>query len=621
MIYDTINHRKQSKKVFIKAKIRLKYLKFNNTCNKGITDMNNLQKYLWDFFDNLEVFEDVNRGHHYKIFMKQSILDFLDNETKENAFLVYQAFFDSYRITLEGESNPFVDLLDVLKSYEENAATLIDKQRDHFIHSVNVFILGLCIFSQNKNYRAAFNKVNMDKKIYPNSYDTKNEEFFYRWGLASLFHDVGYPVEIIGRQVEKFIDFATNVDDDKIKVKAHLAFENFERINSIPEVLPKRQFTKTYFEKYDSCIYIDLLKPIDLLAHKLHQCFNVDLKQIKEALDQFVFIMADAGFIDHGFYSAIIVLKWYGLLIQKCNYNSDYFFYPVLDSASAILLHNYYKNVIMKPPFSKGTLSPFSHPIAYLLILCDELQEWNREAYGILDKKRAHANEVSIFISNHRLDITYIAKKGILPERFSAEKEALFSKLLDMNSVFDSGFSVGCEALEILAPIAEKVRIKDRITTRPLLDNLERLAIAIHGLYNQRQLERHPNKVLEYPRFEELTDSMKYSNLRQAQSITKKLDTIGYIMLPKDTPGEKITKIPEEIVEYLAREEHDAWVAERIENGWVYGEKKNVENKITPYLVDYDLLSEEIKELDRDTVRNIPVLADMLKMAIYKKLP
>ena len=168
------------------------------------------------------------------------------------------------------------------------------------------------------------------------------------------------------------------------------------------------------------------LKPVDLLAHKLHISLGVDLKEVKAALNNFVNIMAKFGFIDHGFYSAIIVLRWYGFLIQRCKYKSEYFFYPVLDSASAILLHNYYKNVIMKPPFSRGSLSPKDHPIAYLLILCDELQEWNREAYGILDRKRAQAGEASILISNNRLDVTYITKTVKLPEQFSKEKEDIF---------------------------------------------------------------------------------------------------------------------------------------------------------------------------------------------------
>lgn len=581
--------------------------------------MNNLQMYITSFFDELEVYYDVARGHNFKAFMRQSISEFLMNETKDTALAVYHAFFDSYRITLEGETNPFIDLLDVLKSYEENASTLIDKQRDHYIHSVNVFVLGLCVYGQNKNFRAAFDKANMDKTVYSESYDTKHEEFYYRWGLASLFHDVGYPVEIIARQINKFMAFATDVDGDEVKIKSHLEFDNFNELNSIAEIINKRTFIHCYYDKYDSCVYVDLLKPIDLLAHKLHISLGVDLKEVKNVLDNFIHVMAKFGFVDHGFYSSIIVLKWYGYLIQRCGYKPEYFFYPVLDSASAILLHNYYKNVMMKPPFSQEALHPQSHPIAYLLMLCDELQEWNREAYGILDKKCTQAAEASIFISNQRLDVTYIAKYGMLPETFSAEKEMLFVKLLNMKAVFTDGFSVGCEAMEAISPWVAKAKKDDGITPRPLLDNLEKLAIAIHQLYNQKQLERYPNKPLEYPRFSDLADSMKYSNLRQAMAIPVKLELIGCKMLPKDSAGTVVHEFPMDVMEYLAKAEHDSWVQERLENGWVYGPVKNPEKKVTPYVVPYEELSEEIKDLDRDTIRNIPLLADMIGLGIYRK--
>jgi hypothetical protein len=227
--------------------------------------MNNLCRYVERFFDMLEVFEDIARGHNYKAYMREAVLAFLDSETKETAFAVYEAFFDSYRVTLKGGSNLFIDLLDVLRGYEENAATLIDKQRDHYIHSVNVFILGLCVYSQNANYRKAFDGAVMDKTAYPYSYDTKHEEFYYRWGLASLFHDVGYPVEIIGKQIGKFMGFATGADGSG-KVGSHLEFDNFESLNTVAEVVPKREFTKAYFDKYDSCVYVDLLKPTDLRA-------------------------------------------------------------------------------------------------------------------------------------------------------------------------------------------------------------------------------------------------------------------------------------------------------------------------------------------------------------------
>lgn len=580
--------------------------------------MNSLLKYATDFFDELEIFEDVSRGHSYKAYLRQAVVEFFENETKDNAFGVYRSFFDSYRITLEGNTNPFIDLLDVLLSYEERASTLIDKQRDHYVHSVNVFLLGLCFYSQNSNFRAAFDATNLDKTTYPFSYDTKHEEFFYRWGIASLFHDVGYPVEIIGKQINKFISFATEVDQQG-QVKTHLEFDNFEDFNSIAEIQPKQAFIKSYYESHPSCAYVDLLKPNDLLAHKLHLSLGVDLKTIKNSLDRFPDIMAQSGFIDHGYYSAIIVLRWYSFLIQSCNYKPEYFFNPILDSASAILLHNYYKNVILKPPFSKGPLTPREHPIAYLLILCDELQEWNRTPYGILDKKRNLAEEASALITDQRLEMIYIDKDTALPEQFSADKEATLSKLLDMDALFADGFSVKCEMRKTLVSPAGLIDQETDIVPRQLLGNLEKLAVAIHDLYNQRQLERHPEKPLAHPTFSELPDSLKYSNLRQARSIAKKLDLMGWEIRPEGSEGEVITEIPDDIVETLAILEHDEWVRERLGYGWTYGEIKDNENKISPYLVPYDELSQEIKNLDRDTIRNIPTLLGMIGMAAYVK--
>lgn len=579
--------------------------------------MNNLSKYIDEFFGELEVFEDMARGHSYKVYMHQAVLAFLENETKETALAVYEAFFDSYRIKLEGETNPFVDLLDVLRGYEENAAALIDKQRDHYIHSVNVFILGLCIYGQNAGYREAFAAACLNKAEYPYSYDTRHEEFFYRWGIASLFHDVGYPVEIIGKQISKFMDFAARVDSGA-RIRSHLAFDNFEELNTIAEVIPKGDFIRSYYEKYDSCVYVDLLKPLDLLAHKLHLSLGVDIKEIKASLDNFAGVMAANGFIDHGYYSALIVLKWYGFLIQSCRYKPEYFFYPVLDSASAILLHNYYKNVIMKPPFSKGRLEPQEHPTAWLLILCDELQEWNRAAYGILDKKRTHAAEASLIINDHRLDVTYITLHGAMPEQFSLEKENLFRRVLNMDTIFDGGFSIGCEALERLALLSAGIKQDPSLLPRPLLDNLEKLAIAIHELFNRKQLQRHPDQPLAWPRFADLPDSLKYSNLRQARSIADKLELMGCVMQEKGSPGEVIPEIPEDIVEALAEFEHREWVKERTLSGWVYGDIKDTEKKISPYMVPYEELSEEIRELDRDTIRNIPELLDMIGMAVYR---
>ena len=579
--------------------------------------MNNTRNYVEQFFAELEVYEDIQNGHNYKSFLRQAIYEFLDNETKDTAFAVYQAFFDSYRIKLSSDKNPFIDLLDILKSYEENAATLIDKQRDHYIHSVNVFILGLCFYTKNSNFQKAFNKKNLDKNEYPYAYTTKHEEFLFRWGIASLFHDVGYPIEIIGKQIIKFIQFASDVDNS-VQVKPKLEFDNFDALNTIAEIIPKREFIKSYYEKYESCVYVDLLKPTDLLAHKLHIDLGINLQDIKTSLNQFVEVMAKNGFIDHGYYSAIIVLKWYGFLIQSSGYEPEKFFYPLLDSACAILLHNYYRNAIMKPPFNMEKLSPFQSPIAFLLILCDELQEWNRQAYGIQDKLRTHASDVNLWLTDNNFEIMYFTSKGSLPESFSTEKHALLNTVLDINAIFSDGFTVSTEAVDKLAPLAIPLKQTDKIIPRPLLDNLEKLAIAIHKLYNQQKQAQFPDQPLEWPNFSDLPDSLKYSNLRQARSIMDKIQMMGWEILPGDARGKKIESIDKNIVETLAEFEHEAWVEERVGTGWVYGPKKDVDNKISPYLIPYNELKDEIKEFDRAAIRNIPDLMEMIGMAIFE---
>ncbi len=593
-----------------------------------------LKKYIKAFFEELEVFEDIERGHSYKAYIEEAILEFLKKGTKETAFNVYLAFFDSYRIVLKGEKNLFIDLLDVLKDYEEKASTIIDKQRDHYVHSVNVFILGLCIYSHNEGFRRCFSKTVMDKSVYESSYDTKNEEFFYRWGIASLFHDAGYPVEIIGKQINKFISFVANAVEGSEKVNAQIVFESFNNLNKIPEIQPKEVFTGGFAARFPQCDALDLLKPLDLISFRIHQAFNIDLQAVKESLDNFIFVMQKSGFVDHGFYSAIIVLKWYGYLIQKCSYKPDYLYYPVVDCASAILLHNYYRNVLMKKPFNLERLNPEKHPTAYLLILCDELQEWNREAYGILDKKGVHADEGNILITDKRLSINYLSRRGALPQSFASDKSRLLNNLLETDILFSEGITITCGASQaaICASDSDDSCSDDGcsddgfdddrgadIIPRPVLADLEKLAMAIHELYNIKQLERYPEKPLAYPTWESLPHDLKYSNIRQARSMAGKLKLIGCSITEAQSEYPAVTVFTTEEIEFLAKVEHDLWVEDYLEKGWKYGPVKNIENKISPYLVPYEELTEEIKELDRDTIMNTIPLLNSIGMKVYRR--
>lgn len=149
-------------------------------------------------------------------------------------------------------------------------------------------------------------------------------------------------------------------------------------------------------------------------------------------------------------------------------------------------------------------------------------------------------------------------------------------------------------------------------------ENLEKIAKLIHNNYNKNQIKKYQDKPLEYPTWEELPDTLKDSNIRQARGVFDKLNRYGYVATYEQDGREEITEFTKEQVEKLAREEHDAWWAERKSNGWTYAEKKNVDKKTSPYMLPYDELLETIKELDRDAVRNVFPLIKEIQLIIYK---
>lgn len=69
--------------------------------------------------------------------------------------------------------------------------------------------------------------------------------------------------------------------------------------------------------------------------------------------------------------------------------------------------------------------------------------------------------------------------------------------------------------------------------------------------------------------------------------------------------------MPEEItalVELLAANNHEIQAAERINQGWAYGEKRDDDKKETPCLVPYEELPESEKDYDRNTTVGVFIL-------------
>ena len=182
--------------------------------------------------------------------------------------------------------------------------------------------------------------------------------------------------------------------------------------------------------------------------------------------------------------------------------------------------------------------------------------------------------------------------------------------LLDRSA---TGYLTNVHAFELL----------DRICRAEVLLNLEseNIARAIHQDYVRRSLSQGAAPGGTDPAlsaWDDLPEDLRESNRLQATDIRAKLHVIGYEFAPTaDWDAEPFKFTPPQ-VEALAHLEHDRWWHERLRSGWQHGPVRDAHAKLSPFLVSWDELSEDIRELDRDAVRLIP---SILARAGYAIVP
>lgn len=70
---------------------------------------------------------------------------------------------------------------------------------------------------------------------------------------------------------------------------------------------------------------------------------------------------------------------------------------------------------------------------------------------------------------------------------------------------------------------------------------------------------------------------------------------------PIDTSDVVLSDDLLELTEKIAKNVHDVWALNRMEQGWIYGAERNDELKTTQCLVEYSKLPDNEKEYDRNT--------------------
>lgn len=156
------------------------------------------------------------------------------------------------------------------------------------------------------------------------------------------------------------------------------------------------------------------------------------------------------------------------------------------------------------------------------------------------------------------------------------------------------------------APALRTVSLDIAVLTPPVLldSTVERLARALHDAYRRTAPAADESAVS----WDHLPDQLRSSNRAQAAHVARKMRATGRVLVPDD--GSPIDDFTEDEIDILGRLEHERWADERLAAGWTPG-PRDTAAKTSPYLVPWEELAEDVREIDRRFVRALPnVLAD-----------
>lgn len=151
----------------------------------------------------------------------------------------------------------------------------------------------------------------------------------------------------------------------------------------------------------------------------------------------------------------------------------------------------------------------------------------------------------------------------------------------------------------------------------------ETLARAIHDDYVREQRTRGVSSATNpsAAAWEDLPENLKESNRQQADHLSEKLRSVGCAVAPLvDWIADDFQFSGAEI-ERLAMMEHDRWMTERLTDGWRYAPgSKDFSRKTHPCLVPWDRLPEDMKELDRNTARELPAFLARVGFRVVRNM-
>ena len=524
---------------------------------------------------------DVNR-----LCLERELESFLDSGATQDAYNVYYCYLEIF-LGSYAKSKRMVELL---SEYESNGSSLLIKHRDHYSHSVYVFALGLAIYESNENYRKAFSSF----------YHFRDEDsnaaaafFLAYWGLTSLFHDIGYPFELPFEQVLSYFELE---DEKRGEQTPFLAYKNIHVMTDLGSQARAR-FEKLYgreFRNVDELLAYDITK-------KLGETYGFSEDYMLDVMKKKAVAPEDSGYhMDHGYFSA---LRLYQGLTEAMGIDSgkkseawtNDLQTAHVDALSAIVLHNlvFKYSISFYKTGEKPPLPMELHPLAWLLMLCDELQCWDRTAYGRNSRTQLQPMGADFNFRGGRLVVGYL---------FDEDEQDKIDDYLERYIAWKAGGREGDEPkLKAYSDIANEKhtftnKIKQLVDTSgmPLIVvcdiapvnrgskqiylsssnflHLHDFAVALNGRYAHEGKEKYVDQETLEEEFGKLSLEYKLSNINQAKSFGRYLNAINCFYSDRSVDYDVLKEFTTEQIECLGPMEYERWVTYHKSMGWSYGD-------------------------------------------------
>ena len=512
-----------------------------------------------------------------RLCLEKALETFIDSGVAEDAYTVYYCYLEMF-LGRYGRSKQMVELL---SEYESNGSALLMKHRDHYSHSVYVFALGLAIYETSPWFRdvfASFYRLD-PRETGPESAANQFLEF---WGLTALFHDIGYPFELPFEQVLSYFEMD---DQSRGTGSLFLGYRSVESLTGL-DVKAQAHFEALYGRRFDT---VSQLLAFDI-ARKLGDAYGFPEEYMRFVLDEKPVRPESFGYyMDHAFFSAARLYRELEEAYKPAGLTKRH-----VDALSAIMLHNslfkfsicFYKD--KDKTKRKAPLRAEFHPLAWLLMLCNELQCWDRTAYGRNSRTELHPMSAEFDFSGGAVAAVYYydqeeqEKIDAFKARYAqweADGEAddpprlkAYSDMAEKERRFTGDIEKIVDLSRLPLDIRPDVRSVDRSRKHTYLSDssflhLYDFSVALQG---RNMPPDTPTADLE-KKFTSLSLEYQLSGINRAKSFSRYLDALGCFYTDRPVDYEMVTAFGPELTDVIAPLEPERWIREHHAMGWRFG--------------------------------------------------